>query len=202
MNSSSSSATRLSLISLAQAQDARAWNDLVRLYSPLVAFWCRKRALPESDINDTIQDVFFVVARSLGEFKFPSSPENGGGFRAWLWSITRNKIIDAVRRNQRLPDARGGSSAARAVAAVPEIPELLDESDTDERSEYQLLLHRALELVRAEFQEKTFRAFWRSTVDGISADQVAEELGIGKATVRQHRARVLRRLRQQLGELE
>lgn len=191
----------MSLIARAQTNDSRAWQELVTLYTPLVAFWCRKRSLPEPDVNDTIQEVFFVVARSLGDFR--AGTEGGkGGFRAWLWTITRHKIIDAFRRNERLPEAKGGSTAARATLQVPDIPEALDESDESERTEYSSLLHRALEQVRGEFQEKTFQAFWRSTIDNIQVAQVADELGITKATVRQHRSRVLRRLRQQLGEME
>ncbi|MEM7476374.1 MAG: sigma-70 family RNA polymerase sigma factor [Planctomycetota bacterium] len=202
MSSTSTNATRLSLIARAQANDSRAWQDLVGLYSPLVAFWCRRQNLPEADINDTIQDVFFVVARSLGDFEARPDMQDKGGFRAWMWTITRNKIIDAIRRNQRLPEAKGGSTAARATRYVPDLPEKIDESDAEERTEYTNLLHRALEHVREEFQPKSFQAFWRTTIDGILVAQVAEELGITKATVRQHRSRILRRLRQQLGEME
>ena len=187
---------------MAQANDSRAWQDLVALYSPLVAFWCRKQRMPEDDINDTIQEVFFAVARSLGEFRARRGGQNRGGFRAWLWTITRNKIVDAKRRNARVPDAKGGSAAAHAVNQIPDLPEGIDESATDEQSEHASLLHRALEHVRDEFHAKTYQAFWRTTIDGIQVAQVAEELALTKATVRQHRSRILRRLRQQLGEME
>ena len=82
------------------------------------------------------------------------------------------------------------------------VPEQLDEGDESEQIEYRTLVHRAMKQVRSEFEARSWQAFWRTTVDGIGVAQVAEELQMNKATVRQHRSRVLRRLRQQLGEIE
>ena len=189
-----SSSTRLSLLSRVRVGDCRAWQDLVALYSPLVVFWCRKRQVRESEINDLVQEVFFSVSRSIDDYQ-PSN--RGGGFRAWLWTITRNKIIDAKRRNGRFPLVQGGSAA---LHAAHQIPERLDEDDESERLEFTSLLHRALAQVQCEFEIKTWQAFWRCTVDGQTVAAVASELDISTATVRQHRSRVLRRLRQQLGE--
>ena len=63
------------------------------------------------------------------------------------------------------------------------------------------LTARALVQVQSEFEPRTWQAFWRSVVDGISTDEVAFELQVSAATVRQSRSRILRRLRQQLGDL-
>lgn len=197
-----SSSTRLSLISRVASNDSKAWQDLVELYSPLIAFWCRKGGVCETEINDTIQEVFFSVSRSIDKFQPSADTENRSGFRGWLWTITRNKIIDSARRSARFPAANGGSTAALAVRQIPDLPHELDVDDESERTEYSSLLHRALEQVREEFQPKSFQAFWRSTIDSVPVAQVAQELGITNATVRQHRSRILRRLRQQLGELE
>ena len=62
------------------------------------------------------------------------------------------------------------------------------------------LLRRALELIRVEFEEPTWQAFWRTTADGLSAIDVAAELGLSPGAVRQAKYRVLRRLRQELDE--
>lgn len=194
MSSTDASGTRLSLISRIRANDSRAWHELVGLYEPLVAFWCRRRGVKQADINDTVQEVFFAVSRRIDDYQ-PHS--QGGGFRAWLWTITRHKIIDAQRRNQRFPLAQGGSTA---LHASQQVPEELDSHDESERLQFTQLLHRGLAQVESEFEPKSWRAFWRSTIDGQSVAAVAEELGISPATVRQHRARVLRRLRQQLGD--
>lgn len=189
-----SASTRLSLISRIRSNDSRAWHDLVALYSPLVAFWCRKQKVAESEINDAVQEVFFSVSRGIDDYR---PTETGGGFRAWLWTITRHKLIDSRRRDVRFPLAQGGSTAWQAAQQVPEE---LDDSDDSERFEFTQLLHRGLAQVESEFEPKSWQAFWRCTVDGQTVAAVADELRISAATVRQHRARILRRLRQQLGD--
>ncbi len=65
----------------------------------------------------------------------------------------------------------------------------------------QQLTARAIAQVQNEFEARTWQAFWRSVVDGISTDKVATELQMTPAAVRQSRSRILRRLRQQLGDL-
>jgi RNA polymerase sigma-70 factor (ECF subfamily) len=65
----------------------------------------------------------------------------------------------------------------------------------------QQLTARALAQVQSEFESRTWQAFWRSVVDGIATSEVAQELIMSEATVRQSRSRILRRLRQQLGDV-
>ncbi len=80
-----------------------------------------------------------------------------------------------------------------------------DESNLEEATspdQMKQLLHRAMEQVRPEFEEKTWRAFERSVVEGHSTQTIAVELSISPATVRQYRARILRRLRRQLGDID
>lgn len=191
-----STATRFSLISRIRQNDSAAWTELVELYEPLVKFWCRRHGIVEREVHDLAQEVFFSVSRSIERYQ-PSG--SSGSFRGWLWGVTRHKILDALRRDKRQPVAQGGSTA---LQTVQNIPENLDEQDASERTEYGLLVHRALDQVRNEFEAKSWQAFWRTTVDGLSVAIVAEQLMITPATVRQHRSRILRRLRQQLGEVD
>ena len=58
-----------------------------------------------------------------------------------------------------------------------------------------------MSLVRDQFEERTWRAFWRVAVEDRSPSEVAEELGITANAVRQAKSRVLRRLREEMGEL-
>lgn len=188
--------TRLSLISRIRGEDAAAWTELVHLYSPLVAFWCRRQGWQESELHDLKQEIFFAVSRSIDRYQ-PTG--DSGSFRAWLWRLARHKMIDAMRRQQRSMSASGGSTALQVIHNVPE---QLDVSDEQERSQFTSLVHRALEQVRSEFEPKSWQAFWRTTIDGVPVAAVAEELDVTPATIRQHRSRILRRLRQQLGETE
>lgn len=60
------------------------------------------------------------------------------------------------------------------------------------------LVHRALELMQAEFQTVTWKACWECVVRDRTAAEVAAELGITVNAVYLAKSRVLRRLREEL----
>ena len=60
----------------------------------------------------------------------------------------------------------------------------------------------AISQVEAEFEERTWQIFIRSVIDQTTTIVVADEFGITQPALRQIRSRVLRRIRQQLGDME
>ena len=58
-----------------------------------------------------------------------------------------------------------------------------------------------MEIVRADFEEVTWQAFWMTTIESLAPSIVAERLHLSLASVYQARTRVLRKLRQRLLEL-
>ena len=70
----------------------------------------------------------------------------------------------------------------------------------DEVQEDGLLAHRALELVRAEFEDRTWQAFWRVAAEGRPPADIADELGMTLHAVYKAKSRVLCRLRRELGD--
>ena len=186
-------ATSLSLLQRAAGRDEAAWSRLAGLYRPVVAHWCRAGGTPPADIDDVAQEVLLAVALGLPRFR----RERDGGFRAWVRGIARHKILDRARR-ARGPAAEGGSDAHHRVQ---ELPDPAGGPGDDEAGEEAWLYRRALELVRAEFAEKTWRAFWRVAVDDRPTDAVAAELGMTAVAVRIAKSRVLARLREEAGDL-
>jgi len=196
-----SSATRLSLISRAVARQADAWSELVDLYGPLVAHWCRRFGCDTHATADGVQEVFTAVYKSLGRYQ---PGERAGSFRAWLWTITANKLRDRLRAERPHDRARGGSSAMLGMQAIADPNDAMAEIPDDEPTssdELRGLMRRAMEQVRAEFEPKTWDVFIRSAVDQLSTQAVAEQYEITEATVRKIRSRVMRRLRQQFGDV-
>lgn len=190
---SSADDTSLSLLQRLCDRDGDAWRRFVHLYGPLVYSWCRRVGVVGEEAADVLQEVWAAVATSLERYH---RGEGGGSFRGWLWSITRHKLIDRARHRQGKPDAMGGTTVHQMMQEIPE-PEPVDESG----SESHQLLHRALELIRPEFEERTWRVFWRTTVDGLSAADAGAEVGLAANAVYQARFRVLRRLRQEMAGL-
>jgi RNA polymerase sigma-70 factor, ECF subfamily len=185
--------TSLSLLRRAQDNDDAAWGRLVQIYSPLVFYWARRASLYDADAADLVQEVWCSVSTALVRFDHNTST---GTFRGWLWTITRNKIHDHFRKHQAVPVAVGGSDARQLVENVPD-EEPTDESGVQDYS----LLHRALDLIRPEFEERTWHAFWSMAVDGRSAGEVGAQIGMAANAVHQAKFRVLRRLREEMAGL-
>jgi RNA polymerase sigma-70 factor (ECF subfamily) len=164
------------------------------LYGPLVYSWARQLGVPPADAADVSQEVFRAVHGSIQSFR-RDRPDDS--FRGWLWTITRNKTGDHFRRLEGRPQSPGGSTARQLFEQLPDAPsEAATGADV-----LSAVAHRALELVRSEFEERTFRAFWRTAVDGQKAKDVAEELGMTLGAVYMAKSRVTRRLRDELADL-
>ena len=193
---SSSTRTPRSLIDRARKADPAAWTAFVDLYAPLVLRWCRRWHLQENDAADILQDVFVAVSRHLQSFHRDRA---GDTFRGWLRVIVRNKITDHFRRLGREPGGEGGTEAQLRFTRIAEL-ESEDVSAVADDGE-SLLFRQCCERVRAEFQENTWQAFWRTAVEGKPAAEVAAELKMSPVGVRVAKSRVLLRLREELGDL-
>lgn len=188
--------TSSSLLAGLRSSDPQAWNRLLKVYGPLVYHWCQRTGLDAADSADVMQNVFMAVSKSIHGFE---KARQSDSFQGWLWTITRNKVRDFCRKRAKEVDARGGTHAWLQLAEISE--GLSDDSlSVTNPREISGVLHRAMENVRAEFAERTWSAFWRATVEGEPTDEIAASLKISANGVRQARSRVLRRLRQELGE--
>ena len=194
--SQSTSSTASSLIRRVQSRDPDAWRRLTELYGPLVYHWCRRHGLNEADASDVFQDVFVTVNRVVDRF----DPHSGNGtFRGWLWTITQSRVRDHWRRRAGRESAVGGTNAQLDMAALPD-PFDDQSADPSDRSETASLFHRALRLIEAEFEPRTWQAFWRAVVEEQETSQIAADLDMSTSSVRQAKSRVLRRLRHELGD--
>jgi RNA polymerase sigma-70 factor (ECF subfamily) len=192
---SPSSATSRSLLARVQADEPDAWERLVHLYAPLVHQWCRAGGLHDEDAADIFQDVFQAVVASVGRFR---RAREGDTFRGWLRRITQNKVRDHYRRLGREARGVGGSSARDRLAQLPE-PEPADDPGS-EKAEHGLFA-RALGLIRGQFEDRTWAAFWQTVVEGREPNAVAADLAMSPGAVRVAKCRVLHRLREELGDL-
>ncbi len=189
--------TSLTLLVRLRANDGDAWGVMIRLYSPLVAYWCGRHGVRGADAEDVMQEVFQAAAAHMEDFR---RAQKGDSFRAWLRGITRNMVLQHFRRNKRSPTPSGGTDAKLRLESLADpTSDLVNEEDPVE--ELDALRRRALELVRAEFEERTWRSFWLTVVEGRSPVAIAAEMGVSAAAVRMAKSRVLHRLREEFGEL-
>ena len=200
MAARSSWTTSLSLIEQARTDDPDAWRRLCDIYSPMVYGWARRAGLKEEDAADIVQDVFRIVARTIGRFR---NDRPGDTFRGWLLTITRNEIRGWIRRHTKQPaQGVGGSEAKVALEQIPDwvVSDVNAEEFPVDQTTQQELIRRAAELVRRDFEPRTWQAFWRSAVEGHDTSEIAAELQLTPNAVRQAKFRVLARLRETLSD--
>ncbi len=189
--------TSRSLLADARLADPEAWERLARLYAPLVAYWCRRWGVADQDVVDVLQDVFAAVANHLDRFR-KDRPEDT--FRGWLLTIARNKTHDYLRRRGQEPAATGGTEAALRLQQVLDPHSAGEASDEADVAIFDAVLRNALDAIRGEFHEQTWRAFWGVVVEGRATADVAADLKMRPGTVRVAKSRVLLRLRRELGD--
>jgi RNA polymerase sigma-70 factor (ECF subfamily) len=115
-----------------------------------------------------------------------------------LRTIARNKIRDHFSSQAAQPVALGGTDAKQRWLEIAD-----DESEViAQPGPLGDLCRRALESIRAEFEDRTWRAFWLAAVDQQPSMDIAQQLGMSSSAVRQAKCRVLRRLRQEIGDVE
>lgn len=187
------SSTSYSLLQRACGHDPCAWQRISDLYVPLVYGWARKSGLQDNDAVDVVQEVFQSVATRLPSFRHDRV---GDSFRGWLYTITRNKIRDHFRDAADRPGAAGGTAAN---AQLHEFPAESNEDDVSRLTAD--LAYRAAELMKVDFEARTWQVFWRVVVDQVRPADVAGEFDMSVAAVYQAKSRVLRHLRHELDGL-
>ncbi len=167
------------------------------LYAPLVYRVCRVAQVPPHDAADVVQEVLSAVSRNLATFH---RDRPGDSFRAWLLTVAKNKIRDHFRQRAKSPRVVGGTDMQLQIQELPELTWDLsgDGSCFDSASH---LMRRAMQNVRRDFEDRTWQAFWSTTIEGEDSTQIAERLGMSKSSVYQAKTRVLRRIREELGGL-
>ena len=101
---SSSNATRSSLIQRATQRDAKAWRELVDLYGPLVAHWCRQSSVDAHSAADCVQEVFTSVVVALDQF---SPQRTSGSFRAWFLDDHPQQVARPLSAEFQIPFCNG-----------------------------------------------------------------------------------------------
>jgi RNA polymerase sigma-70 factor (ECF subfamily) len=192
----SGAGTSLTLLQRVRANDHDAWARLVGLYAPLVRYWCARGGLRPEDADDVVQEVFQAALIGLEGFR---RDRPGDTFRGWLRGVARNRIALHYRHAARRAEGQGGSDARQQLEQVPQPPPPPDEEDTP--AELNALYHRALDLVRGEFEERTWQMFWLAVVENQPVADVAARFAVSPAAVRKAKSRVLSRLKEAIGDV-
>jgi RNA polymerase sigma-70 factor (ECF subfamily) len=185
---------------LQRARDGNedAFGTLMRAHYEPVFRLVNSMLRDEHSARDVCQEVWLTVWKNIGSFRGDAK------FSTWLHPIATRRAIDHLRSRKRwfnrfIPFVQEGddreSGAERTIAA----PEARDESDPRlemEVGERNARFERAI----ASLPPKQRAVLALREVQGLSYDEIAENLGIARGTVMSRLFHARRLLAQKLGD--
>lgn len=170
-----------------RSDDQAAWERFVGIYTPFLFRWSQRAGLTDHDAVDIVQEIFAILLVEMPRFEFDPAR---GPFRAWLKTVTLNQCRKQRRKRDAVEGVGGNDD--RLLTLSEESNPLWDR----EYNEY--VFRRAMQVMQAQFEPKTWQAAWELTVNSLTAAEAGEKLGLSESAVYVAKSRVLRRLRQEL----
>lgn len=175
------------LIEAARRGDGDALDTLILRYQPRVFRFGLKMCRNVEDAGDVVQDTLLALARNIGEFRGEAS------ISTWLFAIARNACMRRRRRSKFAPARE--ESLERLEAGVRDA--IADPSSGPERAAFGHEIEQRLADAIDTLEPGQREVLVLRDVEGLSAPEVAEVLGIQVDAVksRLHRARLIVRAR-------
>lgn len=160
------------LVRRAQA-DPEQFGELYRRYATEIQRFVRSRVGDPLLAEDITSKVFIKSLAALPRY-------SNGPFRAWLYRITRNTIIDEYRRQR--PTTTIDDLPIRDSAPLPD--EVVADADAATR------LHAALDLLKPQHREIV-----RLRLHGLSISEIANRMQMSENAVKSAQRRAFMTLR-------
>lgn len=183
--------------------DSEALTELLELYTPELSRRLQFEIPPRWQAvltpEDVVQETYIDAFLDIGRF----FPRGAGSFFAWLTTLARRNLIDAVRMLD--AEKRGRSwqrllPARRSGESYQTLAELLERSrSTPSRYAARKEAQRCLEQAIAQLPEHYRRVIELYDLEGQSMEAVAEQLGRSPGAVFMLRSRAHRFLRGAMG---
>lgn len=187
---------RTLLLRLRDPTDHEAWRQFADVYSPLVFRFAKRHGLQDADAADVAQEVFRTVVQSIGQFDYRPSP---GSFRGWLRKITWCRLHEFFVARERQAAGSGDTGVREQIEQCPSSQE---HDPCWEEECFRRVLEWAAGQIRDEFHERTWQAFWQTTVDRGRPEEVARQLEMTVGALYIARSRVSERLRQKIRDID
>ncbi len=147
------------------AEGLRAADELFSRYHARVFQWCRGYAQDPDDALDLAQEVMINAFGGLERF------DRCSRFSSWLYAVTRNRCLTAVR---------GGKRRTESLERIPEPASGMVniEEDLQQRQE-----EKALRIMMgSHLAPREEEAFWLRVVEKMSVEQITRVLHLDNAT--------------------
>ena len=170
------------LLAAARAGDKQALEALLERHQEQVYRFGMKMCRDPEDARDVLQDTLLAMARSVRDFRGASS------LSTWLYTIARSYCIKKRRRSKFAPEEK----RSLETEAPAEAEQLADPTRSPDEALAGKQVERALEQAIAGLEPMYREVLLLRDVEGLTAPEVAEVLGVTPEAVksRLHRARL------------
>lgn len=170
------------LLERARAGDARAIEALLEKHQARVFRFGLKMCRSPEDAEDVLQDTLLSMARGVRDFRGASS------ISTWLFTIARSFCIKKRRRSKFAPEQERSHDAELGSEGNP----LVDPGQSPDQALDRKRLEQALEQAIGRLEPIYREVLLLRDVEGLTAAEVAEVLGVRVQAVksRLHRARL------------
>ena len=189
--------TRASLLSrLRDCENEAAWREFFERYWRPIYHTALREGLSEAEAEDVVQEVVIQVTRKLADFRY----DPARSFKGWLLRTTRWKVMDQFRRRQR---AGSVPVATEAPAAAPRDEQAVPaELEARWETEWETALQAAaLQRLKQQVSAEHYQIFDLHVLKERSVGEVADALGVARATVYVVKHRLVKLLRAVVAEL-
>ncbi len=176
------------------ANDTDAWTLFVARYKNFIYYVLRQMNIQHADVEDLTQEILLNLWKNLDQYK-----KEKAKFRTWLGTIIRNTAMRHIQKQQKRK-----IRDQKSLENQPEIDGMLiSEPDLDRLIEQEwaaYITNLAMERVKEIFRGNAIKVFELSR-KGRSLDDIADELGITKASANTLRNRVKNSLMTEIKQL-
>ena len=180
--------TRSSLINRLKATiNGESWEVFFNTYWKLIYSVARRAGLSEADSQDIVQETILKVHKSLDRFQYN---RERGSFKGWLRTITRSRLTEHFKKQQRQPQTqqpREEEDDPLANLADPQGPEL-ERIWSEEWS--RSLIQRSLAFLKQQVSLKQYQIFKCHCIDEWTVKEVCDALNVNAAQVYMAKKRV------------
>ncbi len=171
-------------------------EKIITEYRPQLQSFIRKRVSNKEDAEDILQDVFYQLIKTVEDTLNPIEQ-----VAAWLYRVTRNTIINKSKKKQEdeLPIAQYDEDGN----LLKDFSEILfnDDNPTPETEYLRSLVWEELGNALAELPPEQREAFELMEMEGLSAKEVAESMGVSVNTLLSRKHYAVKHLRKRMETL-
>ena len=165
--------------------DSQAWEELVEHYRKFIYHVLNQLNVSSNDIDDIFQQVLIQLANNLSTYD-----SKKGRFRTWLSTVIRNAAYMHFRKQKTKNNHLNIFTELVEREDKYKVTQIEDFIET-EWTNY--VMEQAMQNIKSIFKGQAIEVFEKS-LDGQSAAEIAEEVGLTVSSVYTLKKRVKKRL--------